>query len=499
MKWWLFGLLMVSVPAFGQLQVAELFADNMVLQRGQPIPIWGKGQPGAELEIRFGNIIRQASVGSDSAWRIVLKAMPANRSPQELEVTTGSERILRRNILVGDLWLCTGQSNMEWTFSRDASFEDELPGTNQPLIRLYNTSFAGKYVYGTAYSDSILAQLNPASFYSGSWENCTEQTVLPMSAVAYYFAQKVTEQTDVPVGLINLAIGGAPIETFIDPGLLATHPEFQSKTTGNWLVNQYLPAWVRERALQNLGVASLQEQYPAHAYKPGFAFSAAIPRWSQLPIAGILFYQGESNSLEPDRVQEYGRLLQLLVQSFRDSWKNPALPFYYAQLSSIDTPHYKADYWPLFRDIQRTQMDSIPNSGMAVTSDVGHPRDVHPRDKRTVGYRLAAWALYHQYGKKDQVFSGPKLRSIAVKRNHLVLRFQHSAGGLRTSDGKALRGFSFDGKTPVNAVLRKTKLKLPYTVLPNHLYYGWAPWSTANLVNGAGLPASTFSQKISVL
>ncbi|HEY8398137.1 MAG TPA: sialate O-acetylesterase [Flavihumibacter sp.] len=494
MRWLVFLSTLVAIPALAQVELAPQFADNMVIQRNQPIRVWGKAAPGEQLELRFNGRTQTTTVAPDSCWQLVLRPMAANPVPQTLEIRSGNHRVQRTNILIGDVWLCSGQSNMEWAFSRDAFFEEEKSAANQPLIRLYNTSFAGKYIYGTLYTDSVRQRLTPERFYEGQWETCTEQSARPMSAVAYYFAKKITSETGVPVGLINLAIGGAPIETFIDSAALAGHPVFRQKLAGNWLENPSLPEWIRERGRQNLG-----DQGNDHAYKPGYAFKSSIPWFSRLPIAGVLFYQGESNSLEAERVSEFGGLMQLMVKSLRDSWKNPSLPFYYAQLSSIDTSNYQAAYWPLFRDLQRRQLDSIPYSGMAVTSDKGHPTDVHPRDKRTVGYRFAALALYHQYGKKKTVYSGPQLKSVTVKRNRIIARFRHTAGGLTTSDGQPLRELSFNGSDPVNAILKKKKIIIPYTEKPAYLYYGWAPYSKGNLVNDAGLPASTFSTKLSEL
>ncbi|WP_290797312.1 sialate O-acetylesterase [Flavihumibacter sp. UBA7668] len=472
----------------------------MILQRSKPNPVWGKGNPKAEILLEFGNVKIETKVQEDSTWRLVLPALNVNTKPQKIILQSGNEMISRQNILIGDVWLCTGQSNMEWAFSRDEFAKDEKATTNQPLIRLYNTSFAGKYIYGVPYTDSILMRLQVDSFYSGSWMVCTDQTVQDMSAIAYYFAKEIVTNTGVPIGIINLAVGGAPIETFIDKAAIASHPDFKQKLEGNWLYNPALPEWIRERGRQNLekrlSSPSSENFGPNHAYKPGFAFEAAIPRFSKLPIAGVLFYQGESNSLEENRVFEYGSLMQLLVKNYRDCWKNSKLPFYWVQLSSIDTLNYAARYWPVFRNLQRELLDSIPYSGMAVTSDIGNPRDVHPRNKRAVGKRLSAWALNQLYGKKSIVASGPLLHSVCIRGKKLIIRFDYTAGRLQASDGLNLRGFSLDGKTESPAILRKKKVIMNFSQLPTAVYYGWAPYSTGNLINKAGLPASTFKKQI---
>jgi sialate O-acetylesterase len=501
MKHWFFLLFFcMSGSVSAQLQLADCFADHMVLQRNQLNPVWGKGNPEATILLEFGNIKIETKIQQDSSWRLVLPALKANAEPEKMLIRSGNEVISRQDILIGDVWICTGQSNMEWAFSRDEFAKEEAASTNQPLIRLYNTSFAGKYVYGVPYSDSILKRLQVDSFYSGSWMVCTDQTVQAMSAIGYYFAKEIVTNTGVPIGIINLAVGGALIETFIDKAAIASHPDFKQKLEGNWLYNPALPEWIRERGRQNLAkllaFPSSENSGPNHAYKPGFAFEAAIPRLSKLPVAGVLFYQGESNSLEEDRVFEYGSLMQLLVRNYRDYWKNSKLPFYWVQLSSIDTANYAAKYWPAFRNLQRDLVDSIPYSGMAVSSDIGNPGDVHPRNKRTVGKRLAAWALNKHYGKKSVVASGPLLHSVRIRGKKLILRFDYTAGRLQTSDGLNLRGISLDGKTESPAILRKKKILINFIHLPTVVYYGWTPYSTGNLINKAGLPASTFKKQI---
>jgi sialate O-acetylesterase len=491
---------LLSGSVFGQLQLADCFANHMVIQRSKPFSIWGKAVPGQQLELRFNGFKGTTNIQQDSSWKVDLPPMRATSKATTLFIEVGKDSARLTNIIVGDVWICTGQSNMEWAFSREEFAKVETPDANQPLIRLYNTRFIGKYIYGVPYADSLTDQLQSGKFYSGTWEPCTTETVQPMSAVAYYFAKRVTQQTGIPIGIINLAIGGAPLETFISRESLATHSVFRKKLEGSWLYNPYLPAWIRERGLQNLGhlpdATYAKGEGPNHAYKPGFAYAAAIPHLSRLPIAGILLYQGESNSLEPARVFEYGSLLRLMAEAYRYAWKDSQLPFYWVQLSSIDTLKYQSAYWPAFRNIQRNQLDSITYSGMAVSSDIGHPTDVHPRNKRTVGYRLANWALHYYYGDKQQSPSGPLFKKAKLKSNRLELYFSHSGKRLTTSDDQPIRGFSFDGSTAVTAILKRKKLILPFQHRPDTVYYGWQPYSIGNLVNSEGMPASTFTFKI---
>jgi sialate O-acetylesterase len=214
-----------------------------------------------------------------------------------------------------------------------------------------------------------------------------------------------------------------------------------------------------------------------------------------MPIKGIIWYQGESNSQEPERVEEYPRLQQAMVEDYRKKWGQPHLPFYWVQLSSIDTAGYKSRYWPAFRDGQRRLLADIADGGMAVCSDIGARDNVHPTDKRTVGQRLARWALHDVYGEKRIIVSGPLPLRASYAGDTVTIFFQYGRG-LRTADGRALRGFSFDGGSAA-AFIRGDRVMLPVSEKPAVVYYGWEPYADdANLVNGEQLPASTFKLSI---
>ena len=498
MKRCLISLLLLPLASIAQLQLPEIFSDNMVLQRGEPIHIWGKATPGKQLQVISAKETKSTMVHNDSSWSVYLGKQKANAQPQSISVSCGDERITVNNVLIGDVWLCSGQSNMEWPMSREMHWREERKNADQPLIRFNNPPPAGRNVYGVPYTDSLNRRLNTADFYQwSSWQNCDSNTVKAMSAVGYYFAKAIVEKETVPIGLINLSIGGAPIETFISREAMQNDKRFAVKLHGNWLENEHLPEWIRERGHQNVG--GNQNGYKDdvglnHAYKPGFAYETGVQRLLSFPIKGVLWYQGESNSLEKERMEEYKNLLHLLINDYRRRWKNPNMPFYWVQLSSIDTVSYKSKYWPQFRDEQRKLLDEVKNSGMAVSSDIGSKNDVHPTDKKTVGERLARWALQQVYGK-NIVPSGP----LPVKAKHedgkVIVQFQY-AKGLKAADGETLHGFSLDGKTETAATIHNDKVVIRATQQPDFIYYGWEPFTNANLVNAEGLPASTF--KVSV-
>jgi sialate O-acetylesterase len=264
------------------------------------------------------------------------------------------------------------------------------------------------------------------------------------------------------------------------------------------LVNDALPVWIRERGKQNIGgvsnVAS-DESGKNHAFKPGFAFESGIEPMLNMHVKGIIFYQGESNAQEIERVNEYAELFKLMVNDYRKKWSQPQLPFYYVQLSSIDTIKYKGQLWPEFRSEQRKMMEVIPNTGMAVCSDIGFKDDVHPTDKKTVGERLARWALNKTYNK-NIIPSGPLPINAKYKNGELIINFQYCGSGLQTSDVKTLRGFSIDGKNKSEAIVMGKSVVIKIKEKPMFVYYGWESFTDANLVNSEKLPASTFKLKI---
>lgn len=500
-KWHFFlqGIL-VLLPVFGfsQIQLAKIFSDNMVLQRNKPVKIWGKAQPGETVTVIFAHEKRNTTVQQDSRWKVTFKAQQASIHPQSVLVVSGDEKIEIKNILIGDVWLCIGQSNMEWPMIKEAHYKDEIHKSQQPLLRLYNSTYAGKNTFNVLFTDSIIKNLTVENFYNGQWQTCDSNSFKTMSAVAYYFGKEIVLSENIPVGLINISIGGAPLETFISAETLKSNKKFFKKLNGDWLMSDALPVWIRERGKQNVGSLNnvpKNEYGNNHAFKPGFAYEAGIVPILNMPIKGMICYQGESNAQEIESVNEYAALSKLMIEDYRKRWKQPDLPFYFVQLSSIDTIKYKGHLWPQFRDEQRKMLNHIPNTGMAVCSDIGAKDDVHPADKKTVGERLARWALNKTYGR-NIISSGPLPLSARYKNGKLIVEFQYAQNGLSTNDGQLLRGFSFDGVTELKASISGNKVEISISHKPEFLYYGWAPFTTANLVNTAQLPASTFKIRI---
>lgn len=486
-----FILLFLSNHCFSQFEVDNSFSNNMVLQRGRQIVIFGTGIPGKKVLLQCSEFYRSSTVvKSDSTWSFKMPSQKYSTHSFDIVLSDDIQNRAIKNVLIGDVWLCAGQSNMEFPLSNDKYFAGKKTLQSNPRIRILNPQYIGKDFYGRPFSDSMKQRVNTGNYYEGSWQLSDSTASASMSAIGYYFAHIIQSETAVPIGIINIAVGGSPIESWISKASLSSVDSFQTKLANNWMENQSLPVWVRQRAIENIGKTNL-----AHAFMPGYIYDHGIMPLMQHPIKGILWYQGESNAQELDRVNEYGELMKLLVADYRRGWNNPALPFYFVQLSSIDTLKYKSQLWPLFRVNQLLAHQQTKHTGMVVSSDIGDKDNVHPGDKRTVAERLSRWALQDQY-RKDVIVSGPIPTSASYKKNELVVHFKY-ADGLKTSDNKKIRGFSLNGIDSIEAVIHKKEIRVKTTTPPEFLYYSHKPFADANLVNNEGLPATPFVIKVS--
>jgi len=494
--------------ASAELTLASVFGDNMVLQRDKPPVIWGQAQAGETISVCFAGQTNATVVDAIGNWKVVLSPPPASAEPRTLTVTagntlqanTGSRQLT--NVLVGEVWLAAGQSNMEFPLSREAHAAQEIPAATNAQIRLLNLAFAGQYFYSKAFGSNEIGRMTPPQFYQGDWKECAPASVRGFSAIAYYFSHEIQRQENIPVGVISCAVGGSPTEAWIRRSALAADPELRAMTDGNWLTNRVFDDWCRQRGHENLDVplaAGLavpgDDLGPNHHFKPAFLWDAGPARIAPFALRGVLWYQGESNSLEERRVRQHQILFPLLVRDWRAAW-GEQLPFFFCQLASIQTNTYKSAYWPEFRDQQRQFAETIPGAGMAVTSDHGLPNDVHPREKREIGRRLALVARAKAYGENIE-FSGPQPWRAVMSHAEVTIDFSH-AKGLKISDALPVHGFELAGEDgvfyPVTATIAGEKVLLPGLAVgaPRRVRYGWQPFSAGNLVNGADLPASTF-------
>lgn len=468
---------------FGGLQMPMTFTDNMVLQYGCPLRIHGKANAGEKVTVTIGKQKQQAVTASNGKWEVELSPLDAG-GPYTLTVSAGKQEYIYKNVLAGEVWLCSGQSNMEFYMNRCATAKEDIPLAANDHLRLFDMKENWR-TDDFEWEVSALDSVNHLQYYKKTeWKACTSETVKNFSAVAYYFGKKLQDSLQVPVGLICNAVGGSPAEAWIDRSTL----EYQFPAIlRNWMKNDFVQDWVRGRAAANTRKSDNKLQ--RHPYEPCYLYESAIRSLEQFPIKGAIWYQGESNA---HNKEAHEKLFRLLVESWRKNWNNEEMPFYFVQLSSLNRPS-----WTWFRDSQRKLMMEIPHTGMAVCTDKGDSLDVHPRQKKEVGERLAAWALNRTYGWNHVVPSGPLYKSVQFKGNTAYLSFDY-AEGMTASDGMPLRTFEIAGDDelfyPAQATVENGQIKVWSDKVkePKTVRYGWQPFTRANLVNAAGLPASTF-------
>ena len=468
---------------FGGLRMSPLYTDNMVLQHGKPLTIQGTANAGDRITVSIAHQKQKVVTGMDGKWSVTLSPLKAG-GPYTLVVSSGKQKLTYGNVLAGEVWLCSGQSNMEFYLNWSATAKRDVAKAANDNIRLFDMKARWR-TDAVEWNASVLDSLNHLQYYKDTeWTVCSPQTAGNFSAVAYYFGKMLQDSLQVPVGLICNAIGGSPTEAWIDRSSLEYH--FPA-ILRNWMQNDFIQDWVRGRAALNVKQSSNKLQ--RHPYEPCYLYESGIRPLEQFPVKGFIWYQGESNA---HNREAHEKLFGLLVESWRKNWGDAELPFYFVQLSSIDRPS-----WTWFRDSQRRLMAEIPHTGMAVSSDRGDSLDVHPKQKREVGERLAAWALNKTYGYKNVIPSGPLYKSVVFSGGAAYISFDY-AEELSTSDGKSLRTFEVAGDDglfyPAQVVVENGKIKVWSDKVkePETVRYGWQPFTRANLVNGAGLPASTF-------
>lgn len=485
-----------------QLSLGKIFSNNMVLQREKPIHIFGKGIPTEGVSVSFFSKTILTIVEADSTWDVYFDPQKANKNGQQLTIQSGSETIILDNILIGDVWLCAGQSNMEFSLANEKYAKTALKTAFNPNLRLFNYKKVLPPI-NKPFKTNEINHLQPEHFYEGNWSISDSTSAENFSAVAYYFGLMVEQNTDIPIGLIHLAVGGSPLEAWLREEATRSDTALHKIFEGDWLNNPYLEPWCILRGHQNLDslLKNNSSVIPKdtlgynHLYKPSF-LSKAMQPFTAFSIKGFLWYQGESNSLSLERVQQHEQLFPLLITDWRKQW-GENLPFYFCQLSSISTEKgYKSENWGYFRDSQRRLADSLNNVGMAVTSDVGHPTDVHPTDKKTVGERLAKIALNKTYKKKIP-FEGPKPIKAIQKKSKIIVYFNSK---IAVSEGQILRGVSvetMDGMIhDVSAIVKKRKILIEMPLKIKRILYGWKPFNDGNLINREALPCSTFCRLI---
>ncbi|MGB0993853.1 MAG: GDSL-type esterase/lipase family protein [Akkermansiaceae bacterium] len=481
------------------LTLASPFTDQMVLQRGKPIPVWGKTEPRTKVIAMLGDQKEATVSDKNGAWRVNFKAMDANAEGQSLKVTSGKNQLIRKDILIGDVWIATGQSNMRWMLYQSTGGKKEIAQSADAGLRLFNHA-GSLHPGGKKYTVEFLKKLTVENYYTtNGWQQCSPKSSANFSGVAYFFGKKLRQELKIPIGIVHYGVGGTPIEAHISPEVFNSDPVLKP-LLNEWWKNANYPQWCRQRAAHNLthwlADPELKRKTPPHPFAPHYLWDAGISRYLPLPVKGVLWYQGESNATvdgsrgRPVDGELNKQKFRALVRSWRQAWHDDALPVYHVQLPSLNRP------WPVFREMQLQVSQELKHIGMAVTIDVGHPTNVHPANKKPVGDRLARLALHGSYGKSI-IPNGPLYKRSVFKNGKAVIDFENPKG-MKASDGKAIRGFEIAGSDkkfhPATAVVNGSYLEVSSKEVarPAAVRYAWANNPDCNLVNGENLPASPF-------
>jgi sialate O-acetylesterase len=501
-------LLFTPSLLLAELKVPHFFSDHMILQRERAAAIWGKADAGAEVTVSFKGKSATTKTAADGKWRAQIETGAADAKGAVLTISAGADKIEIQDVLVGEVWFASGQSNMFYTMNRSPEYAGLIAESNHPALRMFNAPL-------------VTAEANQEDI-DGSWKAATPETVADYSAVAFFFARKLHLELGVPVGVIKSAWGGKPVETFTSREALNTLPGTKA------LVDAMLKDEASfDQAKADAAYATKLEQWKATMAaakgkadvdrkrlpkkpdapkrplltegRPGVLYAAMIHPFVGYTMRGAIWYQGEGNA-RPGAVP-YDQTLPLMINDWRKRWGDE-FSFYYVQLASYHAPSTEPgtpDSWALTQDRMRLVLATTPKTGMAVTNDVGEANDIHPKNKKDPGERLARWALAKDYGKQ-LLYSGPLFKSSEVKDGAIRVTFDQAGEGLKSRDGDALKRFEIagadkkwkwadakiDGKDAV--IVSSAEVKQPVAVR-----YAWAANPEgANLVNSDGLPASVF-------
>jgi len=482
-----------------EVTLPAVIGDNMVLQRGADTPIWGWGNPGENVAVTIAGCSERYRVvaDKDGKWMVKIKP-PASAGPHEITIS-GENTITISNVLVGEVWVCSGQSNMEMSVGRFRGFKTgvlnykaEIAAANYPNIRLFTVA-------------KTVAN-RPRTDCSGSWSMCSPETAAPFSAVAYFFGRELHRRLDVPVGLIFTSWGGTVAEAWTRHEVLAADEEFRpllerfDQAWGTYLkamkdYNHKVSDWLGAAETHAEKGQALDEpvkpKSPLGKNAPSRLYNGMIAPLIPYGIRGAIWYQGESNA---KRAHQYRSLFPAMIKNWRDDWGQGDFPFYYVQLA----PFRYGDE-PVGVELREAQLMtlSVPNTGMAVTMDIGNPRNIHPANKQDVGKRLALWAMAKTYGLKDIVYSGPLYKSMRLEGNRIRLFFDHIGGGLITT-GRNLTDFVIAGKdrkfVHAKAVIDGDTIVVSSDMVtePVAVRYAWKNEAQGSLFNAESLPASSF-------
>jgi sialate O-acetylesterase len=529
---WLFlavGALLSPALARADVKAPAQFSDNMVLQRGMQVPVWGTADPGEEVYVTFEQKTadgkreegKSAIADKEGKWLVKLGPYPAGGEAGTLSIK-GRERkpvpkgqkapppneVVCKNVLIGEVWICSGQSNMQWALQQAADGDKSVAEANYPQIRLFQVP---RIAAATPQADIAVPPQSKEGLIAAKWAECTPASAKSFSAVAYFFGRNLHQDLKVPIGLIDTSYGGTPAEAWTSRGALLANPELKyyvenldsaaksyDPEKAQKAYQAQLAKWeeAAEKAKVEKKKVPNKPQPPRHPTlypsAPSGLFNAMIAPLIPYAIKGAIWYQGESNN---GRAFEYRTLFPTMIEDWRQQWKEGDFPFLFVQLAPFGNNKSDGVTYAELRDAQLFTTTKLKNLAMAVITDFGHETDIHPKQKEPVGVRLALAARALAYGEKVE-YSGPVYRSKKVEGNKIVLSFDH-AGGLMAK-GDKLTGFTIAGDNgefvDADAVIEGDTVIVssPKVDKPANVRFGWKNFMTVNLFNKEGLPASPF-------
>jgi len=466
-------------------RVANIFQSNMIVQQDKPFAVWGKATSGKKVKIKADWSGKSVSViaGSDNYWRALVKvpkAVPGDFKPHTLTISTGDTTVTLSNLLIGDLWLASGQSNMQYGMQGEKgkdngvyNYEDEIAAANYPNIRWFYTDLNFK--------------AQPYDQVTGHWVECSPKTVAHFSAVSYYFARSLYQHVNIPVGIVLSTIGASTGQAW------TSRTQLESDTV---LYNKYLRDYDNSPKSKEVITSGFTFE---KVTRPTLLYNAMIHPLAGLSIKGIIWYQGEFNRYDAGK---YTLLLNHMIAGWRSDYGQGNLPFYLVQVPPFywNNEDPAAFDYAIFREAQSNIRKASPNTEMAVTIDDDEARNLHPRNKKPVGERLAMIALNKDYGLKSVKYIGPQVASIKMSGRTVKITYSKPsvAGGLKTSDGKSPRLFFVAGDDrvfyPADAVIKGDRVILHSDSVSDvkAVRYAFTNTSVTNLMNSAGLPAEPF-------
>ncbi len=492
--WWTVACADVGLPA--------LFTHHMVLQRDQANPIWGWANPGESVTVAIANQTHRTTADDQGRWRVVISALPAG-GPHRM-VIEGKNRIVVEDILVGEVWVCSGQSNMEWSVRAASNPDLERLAAKYPAIRFLTVPHTGTQT--------------PQTDFEAQWVVCTPETVEDFSAVGYFFGRQIHKTLDVPVGLIDNSWGGSAAEAWVRRELLEAHPDQYAPLLARWQELEARPdlagpmaEFEEQLASWNdkLRQARQQQTAPparpapprsqlANQHRPGNLYNGCLRPILGYGIRGVIWYQGESNA---GRAYQYRHLFPLLIQSWREEWGQGDFSFYWVQLADFmaEKAEPSESSWAELREAQTLTL-RLPNTGQAVIIDLGEGNDIHPKNKLEVAKRLARIALARDY-HVPIVYQSPRVESFERQGNKIVITFSDVDRGLVTRDTNEVRGFAIAGEDRkwvwaqakiVGQNRNQVEVWSDQVPEPVAVRYAWADNPVCNLYSSAGLPVTPF-------